>query len=485
MEVSTQLITDLRNKFFKKLEADGAPDPDGFHPADIARIRDTDNWLKRFLQHNELNVQEALNMLWDSCDWRKKFGCNDITENNVRRDYLEEGIFFPHNKDKDGKTLLIFKSKLHFKGTKDFGELQRCIVYWFERLERQDKGTQISVFFDMADTGLSNLDMEFTKYLIGLFKTYYPNFLNYIIIYEMPWVLNTAFKIIKSWLPAKAIQKIKFVNKSTLKEYVDADNALTVWGGNDDYTFTFVPEERATAALTNGKLENKKVHFVDGSPMTEQGPSGFGDHENEESLLSIDSEVIVFKKEKNEYSGTISFKNITPDRCISYKIKTTSPDKFRVRPSMGVLQPAQNAQVTVMLQPGYALHGLPRNDKFLVMCLPMKDANASIPDLWKTLGKSAQQHRLRCAGLGSENGDTSKSNLYANNSGSSGDRSLDRLFSKVSQLEDCQNKLHADLVFSKRLQLISIALIVLMAIAVIYILRSDIRNAADQVCYHR
>lgn len=124
---------------------------------------------------------------------------------------------------------------------------------------REENGAPISIFFDMADTGLSNMDMEFTKYLIGLFKTYYPNYLNYIIIYEMPWVLNAAFKIIKTWLPAKAIQKIKFVNKVTLKDYVDPDNALVSWGGNDNFTFTFVPETQAAAGLTNGKFENKKV----------------------------------------------------------------------------------------------------------------------------------------------------------------------------------------------------------------------------------
>lgn len=42
----------------------------------------------------------------------------------------------------------------------------------------------------MMGSGLSNLDMEFTNYLINLLKMYYPAFLNYIIIYEMPWVLN-------------------------------------------------------------------------------------------------------------------------------------------------------------------------------------------------------------------------------------------------------------------------------------------------------
>ncbi|XP_048515667.1 motile sperm domain-containing protein 2-like isoform X2 [Athalia rosae] len=430
-------------------------------------------------------------MLWESCEWRKKFGCNDITENNVRRDYLEEGAFFGHSKDKDGKTLLIFKSKLHNKGTKDAAELHRCVVYWFERLERQDKGNQISIFFDMADTGISNLDMDFTKNLIGLFKNYYPNFLNYIIIFEMPWVLNAAFKIIKSWLPTKAIQKIKFVTKATLKDYVEPDNALIAWGGNDNYSFTFIPEAQATSGLTNGRFENKKVHFDDGSPMTEQGPSGFGDHESEEPLLFIESEVISFRKEKAEYTGTISIKNIASDKCVTYKIKTTSPEKFRVRPSTGILKPAQTTQITVMLQSGYTLHGLPRNDKFLVMCLPVKDANTSAQELneiWKTSGKNAKQHRLGCAGAGGENEEPSKSALYSN-SGSNGDRTIDRLVSRVTQLEDCHSRHHAELLFVKRLQiqvqLISIALIVFMAIAIVYILRSDIRNAADQVCHHR
>jgi len=42
----------------------------------------------------------------------------------------------------------------------------------------------------MADTGMANMDMEFIKYLIGLFKMYYPDFLNYILVFEMPWILN-------------------------------------------------------------------------------------------------------------------------------------------------------------------------------------------------------------------------------------------------------------------------------------------------------
>lgn len=139
-----------------------------------------------------------------------------------------------------------------------FNKSLLCCVF------REGNGNQISIFFDMADTGLSNLDMDFTKYLIGLFKSHYPNFLNYIIIFEMPWVLNAAFKIIKSWLPAKAIPKIKFVNKSTLKEFVDPNDALKCWGGNNDYTFAFVSEVQTNEDILNGKLDNKKVCILYG-----------------------------------------------------------------------------------------------------------------------------------------------------------------------------------------------------------------------------
>lgn len=67
-----------------------------------------------------------------------------------------------------------------------------------------------------------------------------------------------AFKIIKSWLPAKAVQKIKFVNRGTLKEYVEPSQALKAWGGTDEYQFVFTPEPSPAEWV---KDENKKKVF--------------------------------------------------------------------------------------------------------------------------------------------------------------------------------------------------------------------------------
>jgi hypothetical protein len=72
-------------------------------------------------------------------------------------------------------------------------------------------------------------------------------------------LIVAAFKIIKSWLPAKAVQKIKFVNKTNLKDFVEPDQALKCWGGLDDYTFTFVPEQRSAAPNDRFDDSKKKV----------------------------------------------------------------------------------------------------------------------------------------------------------------------------------------------------------------------------------
>lgn len=68
------------------------------------------------------------------------------------------------------------------------------------------------------------------------------------------------------------------------------------------------------------------------------------------------------------------------------QIKTTSPEKFRVRPSTGVLAPGATTSINVVLQQGQLLATL-NKDKFLVMCMELSsDASTSLQDiteLWK------------------------------------------------------------------------------------------------------
>ena len=43
--------------------------------------------------------------------------------------------------------------------------------------------------------------------------------------------ISAAWKIIKSWLPAGAVKKIKFLSKANIGEYVAEDQRPPAWGG--------------------------------------------------------------------------------------------------------------------------------------------------------------------------------------------------------------------------------------------------------------
>jgi len=43
---------------------------------------------------------------------------------------------------------------------------------------------------DCMDSGLANVDMEYINILLGTLKSYYPESLQYILIYEMQWIMN-------------------------------------------------------------------------------------------------------------------------------------------------------------------------------------------------------------------------------------------------------------------------------------------------------
>lgn len=374
---------DLRAAFEAKLK-EGIPNPPGdFHPSDYDRVK-VDKYLQRVLQHEDNDLKRATDTLWDIMVWRKTVGASDINESTLRLDYVKDGIFFPHGRDVDGSLILIVKSKMHVKGQKEFEDIKKILIYWLDRIEREENGKKITLFFDMDGCGLGNMDMELTKYLINLFKLYYPYFLNYIVIYQMPWVLNAAFKVVKSLLPAKAVERMKFTNKDTLKEVVTPDQALVCWGGKDTYTFEFVPENRSGAEHTP-----KKVTFA------EQGDN---QHSPGEMLRLVPNDTIIFKNDNEELSGQFTITNMD-ENAISFKIRTTSPEKFRVRPSSGVLASGTSQSVLIVVQPGFHLRTVTK-DRFLVMSVQIPKTDLStkeLADVWQnSTGSKVDEYRLKC-----------------------------------------------------------------------------------------
>lgn len=105
-------------------------------------------------------------------------------------DIINAGLMFHRGVDCDGKRILIFKTKLYTRGDFNVENMKKNLIYYVERMYRETDMEQITAFFDMEGSGMSNMDLDYTRYIINLFKYYYPNSLNYILVYELPWVLT-------------------------------------------------------------------------------------------------------------------------------------------------------------------------------------------------------------------------------------------------------------------------------------------------------
>lgn len=477
------LVEEIREAFLKEVEDKGL---NSIHPKDLSRVKTDDHWLRRFIAHSENDVTATLNMMWTALTWRKEQGANEINENNVKMELLIKGAFFPHGKDINGKTLFVFKCKMHSKGAVDMDELKRCVIYWFERMERMTKGDQISLFFDMEGCSLSNMDMELIKYLIGLFKEYYPYFLNYIIIFDMAWVLSAAFRIIKTWLPEKAIEKLKMVTKKDVLNYVPKNEALKSWGGDNDYAFRFVSENPQKTEPESNGTSVRKVHFQDGSPMSDKSPIVSPNSKEDGGPLEVTpNAIIAFLKEGTDLVSTVDLHNTDSTASVVFKVKTTSPEKFKVKPSTGCLKAGAKDTVTVTLLPGFQLGGLSK-DKFLIMSLVLEEgetANSDISELWKASSggnRKIYQTRLRCVQSGDMTRNGNLATSYHSPTKSDSDNQLSKLTTSVAQIRDNQVALTRSL---RTLLLVQIAqFAVLLLLGVLYLWS---RNEIDSDGYCR
>ncbi|XP_017137063.1 motile sperm domain-containing protein 2 [Drosophila miranda] len=233
---TAEQVNEVKTRFLQKLESE--PPADAFLPEDLKRITDNDLWVTKLLEAFDLDVEKTLNRLWENLAWRQSYGVYNINESNVNQEYLHDGSIYAHNKDKEGKPLLILSLKKHSK-SKSLDDLLRLVVFWIERIHRENDLEKITIFMDMTGSGLGNMDLDFIKSIINMFEANYPYVPNYILVHELPFLLNAAFKLVKTFLPAKALEILRVTSKKDITEYVDKDNCLKLWGGNDDYEYKF------------------------------------------------------------------------------------------------------------------------------------------------------------------------------------------------------------------------------------------------------
>ncbi|KAM8749419.1 motile sperm domain-containing protein 2 [Acanthopagrus schlegelii] len=428
-------IEETRQRFKNEFLQDST---DKYDSRDVERLLQDDAVVEGYLTWRIYVVDDALKMIDESFQWRKEFGVNDLSESTIPRWMFETGAVFLHGYDKEGNKLFWFKVKLHVKDAKTILDKKKYVAFWLERYAKKEPGMPLTVVFDMSESGLSNIDMEFVKYIINCFKVYYPKFLSKMIIVDMPWIMNAAWKIVKSWLGPEAISKLKFATKSEIPTFIGLEYLPPHMGGTDPFRYSYPPlpdDDFQTPICDNGPIVSEdETESKEGEPEGKDGlESSFNSTEVavkpkkvnflEDSLRAEDndktdtnarikgarkplttfkgllldvspSEELSFGSGETEKKSLIILSNVTKNQ-VAFKVRTTAPEKYRVKPSSSSCEPGASVDIVVSLHGGSQASP---QDRFLVMAAEMENVGSQeLPQFWKEVPKTKiMEHRLRC-----------------------------------------------------------------------------------------
>uniref|UniRef100_A0A8C9TBF3 Motile sperm domain containing 2 n=1 Tax=Scleropages formosus TaxID=113540 RepID=A0A8C9TBF3_SCLFO len=414
---------------------------DKYDPRDVERLEKDDSLVESYLTWRHFVVEDTLKMMDESLQWRKEYGLNDLTEGSIPKWMFETGAVYLHGYDKEGNKLFWFKVKLHVKDARTFLDKKKYVAFWLERYFRREPGMPLTVVFDMSESGFSNIDMEFVKYIVSCFRVYYPKMLcKFVFLYK-----TSAWKIVRSWLGPDAISKLKFVSKSDIQTYIDVEHLPPHMGGTDPFRYSYPPlldDDFQSPISENGGLlsedENeskdgetepssplelscnieatckpRKVNFVEENAKLEEADKIDGANGSRSTrrpsttfkgpLLHISPAEELCFEPKDKRKCLITLNNVTKNP-VAFKVRTTAPEKYRVKPSSSSCEPGASINIVVSLHGGSQAS---LQDRFLVMAAEMEqNAGAGPPDLaqfWKEIPKARiMEHRLRCFNSASE-----------------------------------------------------------------------------------
>lgn len=422
---------------------------------DDLKLIDDDWYLKRFLLAKNRNVDEAFKMLVETMQWRNEMYISQVRDFHFPIEFYKIGALFAYEPDKNGVLVVYMRIRFHRKTVELDEPTKGFLVHTFNKAEKLSRGQGFGLVFDLSGAGYSNLDLPFLSFLIQFGRNHFPGSLNYIIVYNLPWILSSFQKLVFSMLPAEATGIIKFASGSEIFKYIDEENAPDyITGGTClrnyravapgakpiydlcmQYGYTQETYDRlypafqrdledAEAQLSKRPYVDPPADFfdsIDGIELTplplpsrrvrepKKRPAPEEEENREivtkkirdmiprEQILTIaPSDHLNFVFDGKSYIAELDLKNLSSS-FLAYKILSTNPSDYLVTPFKGILLPCSALRVTVrFLHSGSSLPS--SKTKFRVVATQVKDRDMSAQafgQLWTSKENDIISYRVR------------------------------------------------------------------------------------------
>jgi len=180
---------------------------------------------RRFLRAWKGDLAGAVSGIENYLEWRKTVRPANITPEDVRVE-LASRKGYPHGLDRCGRPVLWAFAARHDKHTRDAEETVKLILYCLEKTIRngeENGAEQVCLVFDLSGFSSKSMDYEVTKRLFLLLANYYPERLGQVLLLNAPSVFGAFWRIIRPYIDPVTFEKIQFVSKEALREFIDVD----------------------------------------------------------------------------------------------------------------------------------------------------------------------------------------------------------------------------------------------------------------------
>jgi len=217
--------------------------PDNFYKFDIDLILSDDWSVSRFLLRCRLNPERSVDLMEASSKFRTEFKMGETRLDDFPAEIHEVGGIFKYAPDRVGNTTLWMRAKHHRRCQEMNHIMKQFILCVMEQCDKASKGRGVAVVFDLSDCGIKNADPTFLFWLLNSFRSYCPKGLSYIIVYNLPWVLNATCTIAMSWLSSTNRRRLRFIEGEEIEKFIAPENLPDfIPGGKCKIDYRQVPE---------------------------------------------------------------------------------------------------------------------------------------------------------------------------------------------------------------------------------------------------
>lgn len=232
----------LKKKYLKR--------PDSFYDVDYDRMMNDDWTVSRFLLRCRQDPKRTAKLMEQCGKFRKEFKMGISQLSDFPIEFHKAGGLFRYAPDRVGNQTLFMRVKMHRRIPELSQMMKEFILCALEECDRANNGRGTAVIFDLTGCGLQNADPGFSFWLVYSFKNYCPKGLSYIMIYNLPWILNATAKLVLSWLSSTNRRRMRFVSGDGIQDFIAPENLPDYMGGTCKLSYRHVPEGARPAEET-------------------------------------------------------------------------------------------------------------------------------------------------------------------------------------------------------------------------------------------